>query len=281
MVLDRRAAHRQARAATEQPGGLGGLAVGVLDRLRLVEDQVVELDLAQHRHVPAQRAVGGEDHVPAGERVPLHVLHTAADAGMIEDAQRGGEPRRLGEPVEDQGARDDEQRGGQPLGGAPLPTRLEEREELDRLAEPHVVGQAAAEAEVLEEAEPAEPGPLIGAELALETRWRRGGGDPREAAQALPGLREGLVARRRGLAGEPGVEEGGLGGPELQVVPLRLSEPGERREPLEPLLGEDPEAAIPQGHEAFAAAQGGEEGRQGDRRPLELRLPVELEPVDP
>ena len=49
VVLDRRAAHRQAILAAEQAGGLGGLAVGVLDRLRLVEDHVVELELARAR----------------------------------------------------------------------------------------------------------------------------------------------------------------------------------------------------------------------------------------
>ena len=40
---------RQAVPAAEQPGGLGRLAVGVLDRLGLVEDHVVELELRSAR----------------------------------------------------------------------------------------------------------------------------------------------------------------------------------------------------------------------------------------
>ena len=69
VVLDRRAAHGQAVPAAEQPGGLGGLALGVLDRLGLVEDHVVELDLAQLGDVGAEGAVGGDDQVVLGERL--------------------------------------------------------------------------------------------------------------------------------------------------------------------------------------------------------------------
>ena len=42
VVLDRRAAEREAMVGLEQAGGLGGLGGGVLDRLRFVEDDVVE-----------------------------------------------------------------------------------------------------------------------------------------------------------------------------------------------------------------------------------------------
>ena len=55
VVLDRRAAERQAVPAAEQAGGLGRLAVGVLDRLRLVEDDVVELDLARSSAMSVRR----------------------------------------------------------------------------------------------------------------------------------------------------------------------------------------------------------------------------------
>ena len=47
VVLDRRAAQRQAVLALQQAGRLGRGRCGVLDRLRLVEDHVVELDVLQ------------------------------------------------------------------------------------------------------------------------------------------------------------------------------------------------------------------------------------------
>ena len=46
-VLDRRAADGQAMPAAQEPGGLGRLALGVLDRLGLVEHDVVELEVGQ------------------------------------------------------------------------------------------------------------------------------------------------------------------------------------------------------------------------------------------
>jgi hypothetical protein len=47
MVLHRRPGQSKAVPSAEKPGGLGGLAVGVLDRLRLVQDHVVEFSLPQ------------------------------------------------------------------------------------------------------------------------------------------------------------------------------------------------------------------------------------------
>ena len=74
------------------------------------------------------------------------------------------------DPVEDQRAGDDRQR--RPLGLAVGPPPLQERQDLDRLAQAHVVGQDAAEAEPLEVVEPAQPLALIGAQLAVEARGR-------------------------------------------------------------------------------------------------------------
>ena len=63
---------------------------------------------------------------------------------------------------------------------APLPVgplASEQREELDGLAEPHVVGEAGAEPQTVEEGEPAESPLLVRAEGRLESRRRRGGRD--------------------------------------------------------------------------------------------------------
>ena len=88
VVLDRRAAHGQLVAAAQQPGGLGRLAVGVLDRLGLVEDRVVELEVGQLGDVGAHGAVGGDDQVVVGERLAEGV---AAGAGVVEHAEPRGE----------------------------------------------------------------------------------------------------------------------------------------------------------------------------------------------
>ena len=47
VVLDRRAAQGQAILGREQPAGLGDLRAGVLDRLRLVQDDVIEVDVLE------------------------------------------------------------------------------------------------------------------------------------------------------------------------------------------------------------------------------------------
>jgi len=65
------------------------------------------------------------------------------------------------------------------------------------------------------------------------------------------------------------------------VVAVGRAEPGERRPALQPLLGEQAQAAVAQGHEAVAAPQSGEEPRQADRLAGEFHLAVELEPVHP
>src|SRR4029078_11535526 len=57
VVLDRRAAEREAMPPAQQTRGLGAGRRGVLDRLRLVEDHVLELDVLQLNRVPSQRAL--------------------------------------------------------------------------------------------------------------------------------------------------------------------------------------------------------------------------------
>ena len=112
MVLDRRAAERQAMVAAQQARRLGGLGARVLDGLGLVEDHVVEADVLQEGRVAAQRAVGGEHEV-----VVLEVLARADAPGarVVEHAQLGREPRRLLLPVEHERARHHDERRPGPL----------------------------------------------------------------------------------------------------------------------------------------------------------------------
>ena len=76
VVLDRRPAQRQPVLRADQPRGLGRRRVRVLDRLRLVEDRVLELDVLEEQRVAPQRAVAGEDDV------------------VVADASRPSGPRR-------------------------------------------------------------------------------------------------------------------------------------------------------------------------------------------
>ena len=54
----------------------------------------------------------------------------------------------------------------------------DERQQLDRLAQAHVVGQDAAQAELAEEGQPGKPAFLVGAQLAGEARGRGHGPQP-------------------------------------------------------------------------------------------------------
>ena len=60
---------RQAVIAAEQTRRFGRLGRDVFDRLRLVEDHGVELDLAQKRDVGPHRPVGRENEIGLGERL--------------------------------------------------------------------------------------------------------------------------------------------------------------------------------------------------------------------
>ena len=154
--------------------------------------------------------------------------------------------------------------GGSPSGGAPQRAAgLEQGQHLDGLAEAHVVRQAAAEAEVAEEVEPAQPGALIAAELAAEPgRRRRPARCPGTAAAARRARSKasskvdlGLARRARRRAGPPG--PGGSAGDPPRRCPSR----GHGRDFFSHSSGSSAEAAVAQRHEVLAAAQGREQGR--------------------
>jgi hypothetical protein len=134
----------------KKAGRLCGLARRILDRLCLVEDDVVEFDVGEEVRFPAQERIGGEYDVVLRE-----VIGGAnpVGRGMVEHAQFGSEARRLGLPIENDRARDDDERW--PVFIVSCAALIEECQHLDGLAEPHVVRKTAAEAEVAQEREPA------------------------------------------------------------------------------------------------------------------------------
>src|SRR5581483_50446 len=86
---------------------------------------------------------------------------------MNHDRQTGREPRRLRSPVTDDRGRSDHERRAIAARGGDV------GEDGWRLAETHVEGEASAEADGVEEAEPGERLGLIAAQLAVEPGRRR------------------------------------------------------------------------------------------------------------
>src|SRR5262249_20326670 len=82
----------------------------------------------------------------------------------------GSEPRGLLRPVADDRHRTDQQCGTR--SGTRLPLALNQRQGLDGLAQPHIVGEASAEAPAAKEAEPGVTACLVGSQGPLEAcRW--------------------------------------------------------------------------------------------------------------
>ncbi len=95
----------------------------------------------------------------------------------------------------------------------------QERQHLDGLAEPHVVGEAAAEAQIAQEDEPSKAGALIGPQLAAEALGLGSGAGAPGRAQAdaqLLEFRVGAGARAHLL--EQQVDHRRLRGPQLGVA---------------------------------------------------------------
>ncbi len=185
-VLDRRAGHGDAPLGGDGPDALRGAGGAVLDLLCLVEDQPAPGHRGQQLLVAGGQAVGRQHQVHrpgvAGEGLPGEPVGPVVDV----DGELRGEAGGLPLPVADEGHRADHQGRRQRGDGLPplrrgrgggLPGRLpggpdalvdQQGQELGRLAQAHVVGQAGPEAEVAEEGQPAEAPFLIGAQLAGE-----------------------------------------------------------------------------------------------------------------
>ena len=129
----------------------------VLDELGLVEDHRRPIDGGEHIEVAGEQAVGGDDEVTGGEcrrRFGAIAVGAVAPCSMVDgDGHRRGEAAGLGLPVVDDGQRTHHQvRAG---------TIDEVGERRRRLAEAHVVGEAAAQSEPVEEPQPAEAATLV------------------------------------------------------------------------------------------------------------------------
>ena len=222
MVFDRRAAQGQPESRAQDASRFGRNACGVLDRLRLVEHDVVERHLGEVGSVAAQRPVGRQHQVVVSRTRrawrPGRSRRTRAPAATARNA--AASCRQLN--TSDRGATTSE--GSRVLPSTSLAARGEEREDHDRLAETHVVGEAAAETEPLQEDQPAEPLLLVSPQHARERGRRIHGPDAVECGELGTRVREGLVVRRVGLSRDERIEQRDLGPREAHVV-ARVAEP--------------------------------------------------------
>src|SRR5262244_811529 len=165
MILDRSATQPQTISSTQKACCLRGFSVGILDRLGLVEDDVIKFEILKRKDIPAQRTIGGENYVTSRE-----VVAVAGHAGVIQNPQLRCEALRLLLPVKHQGFRNHDEGRGDWLAAAPqLATHFEKSQHLRRLAHTHIIGQATAERESLEKKDPRQSFALIIAQTAHES----------------------------------------------------------------------------------------------------------------
>jgi len=220
-VLDGRAGEREAVGGGESARVDGGLAGGIFNVLRFVEDDDVPALLLQPLAMQAElRVVGDEERGPGG------LIEGRGDerGSKCGGGERGGEARGLRQPaVHDAFRTHDEGAEGAGsfafFGGGRSRGEMEEpRESLDGFAEAHVVGEDAAETIRGKMREKVETFRLVRAERGLESGGKCGWWDGGESggAGAEGGGERGILPREGvGFGGElEGVEavRGGTAG---------------------------------------------------------------------
>ncbi len=165
VVFDRGAGEGDAVVARQRACGLRLLRFGVLDVLRLVEDDAGPVYFLENVEVAVEQGVAGED-----ESVLLRLLlergaFLALTAVVNQDRQIGREALRFLVPVADDGHGADEQHRSPAIA---FPVALDEGERLHGLAETHVVGQAGAQARTAQEAEPGVAAHLVRTQRAVK-----------------------------------------------------------------------------------------------------------------
>ncbi len=159
-VLDRRTREGDLLARRQLAHGLGGLGGRILHHLGLVEHHRVPLDRGERFDVAWQQAVGGDDDVGVGQTEQCRLGLVSAGAVMHHHGLTRREAMRLRLPVVHHAERADHQmRAG---------AFDEVRQRRRCLAQPHVVGQAAAQTHLGQELHPRQAAPLVVTELAVE-----------------------------------------------------------------------------------------------------------------
>src|SRR5262249_3295183 len=141
MVFNGGSAESQAMPAAQQADSLGGFRACVLDGLRLVEHNVIEIYFLEPDYVAAESAISGENDVVRPE-----IITVAELAGVVEHAQLRREAFGFLLPVEDQRPRNyDQGRQRRLIRSAPRTAGFEQGENLRGFADTHVIRQAPTE----------------------------------------------------------------------------------------------------------------------------------------
>ena len=176
-VLDRRTREREARLRIEAMGRARDLALGVLDRLGLVEDHAVPRRPGEQLHVLSQEGIAGDRD--------LGLLVEPSTGTVIEaDVERGPEALDLADPTMEHGGRSDDERAS-----------VDRAERLQRLAEAHVVREQRSESRAAQEDQPVHALALVVAQHVFEVRVDLRGRNSVEAGEQRSQAFEG--GRRR------------------------------------------------------------------------------------
>ncbi|MDQ0648340.1 hypothetical protein QFZ53_002536 [Microbacterium natoriense] len=278
-VLHRRAGDGIGHVGAERGDRPMQLRLRVLDELRLVEDEPRPLDRSELLLVETRHGVRAHHDVGRCRGIRESPGPLATGALDEHDPQAGREPGRFRAPsAEHRGRRQHEER---PL--LPRLTRvLHEAEQLQRLAETHVVSEDAAEPMPPQEREPVEAGLLIRPQVRVQSSWQRGRRNTRRLAQ--PVCHRAPAHRRFRLVGEVFELL-----PEICLVaadaraclPLvelaRLVD--QLTETVESRMREREVAAVDEQQLLLALAQRREQGAEGDVAAVDRDDDSEVEPV--
>src|SRR5256885_8531018 len=105
---------------------------------------------------------------------------------------------------------------------------FEQRQDLDRFAQSHVVGQAATKTETLEKKQPTQPFALVAAQFAGKLRGRIGRHHTAKAAQLLAHPREYRIDSDRRLSSEQSIQQARLRPTKAQMFFLETAESREQ-----------------------------------------------------
>ena len=166
VVLDGRARESKPPPLGQGLDGLRDTGVVILDVLRLVEDHTVERRGGEIIEIACDERIGREGEVGSASALAERLAVESIGAVVNVDVEAGEPALSLALPATEDGHGAHEKRG--PDLGELLAFAREEREDLHRFAEAHVVGEDPAEAARVEEREPIEAALLIGAERRLE-----------------------------------------------------------------------------------------------------------------
>ena len=172
VVLHGRSRQRQARARAEAARRQGGQGLRVFDMLRLVQHRKAERQARHQLDIPAQQGIRGNNHIHVRRVLQRRPARRPRLLPALYDrhGKLRGKVGQLRLPVIHQRRRRHHQRGR----GAVAPLGPEHRgDDLERFAQPHIVGQHAAHAQAIEGLQPGEPAQLIRAQNPVE---RRGAG---------------------------------------------------------------------------------------------------------